>query len=308
MNTKSDITKTCGNTPLIYLKTASRETRAKLFGKPEFFNPAASVKDRIGLAMIENALETGKINLASTIVEPTSGNTGIALAFVARVKGLKLILTMPETMSLERRHLLKHLGATLVLTEGSKGMKGAIEEAKKIVEETPNSFMPDQFSNPANPEIHRKTTALEIWKDTEGEIDIFVAGVGTGGTITGVSEVLKQKNDTIKAIAVEPADSPVISGGNPGPHKIQGIGAGFIPENLNVDILDEIVIVKNEEALQGAKDLARDEGILCGISSGAAFHAAKTIASRPENKGKTIVFIIPDTGERYLSTDLFKTS
>ncbi len=308
MNTKSDITKTCGNTPLIYLKTASSETGAKLFGKPEFFNPAASVKDRIGLAMIENALETGKINQASTIVEPTSGNTGIALAFVARVKGLKLILTMPETMSLERRHLLKHLGATLVLTEGSKGMKGAIEEAKKIVEETPNSFMPDQFSNPANPEIHRKTTALEIWKDTEGEIDIFVAGVGTGGTITGVSEVLKQKNDTIKAIAVEPADSPVISGGNPGPHKIQGIGAGFIPENLNVDILDEIVIVKNEEALQGAKDLARDEGILCGISSGAAFHAAKTIASRPENKGKTIVFIIPDTGERYLSTDLFKES
>ena len=308
MTTKLDITKACGNTPLVYLKTASRETGAILLGKPEFFNPASSVKDRIGLAMIEDALKTGKINLESTIVEPTSGNTGIALAFVARVKGLKLILTMPETMSLERRHLLKHLGATLVLTEGSKGMKGAIEEAKKIVEETPNSFMPDQFSNPANPEIHRKTTALEIWKDTEGKIDIFVAGVGTGGTITGVSEVLKEKNPAIKSIAVEPADSPVIAGGNPGPHKIQGIGAGFIPENLNVDILDEIVIVKNEEALQGAKDLARDEGILCGISSGAAFHAAKTIASRPENKGKTIVFIIPDTGERYLSTDLFKTS
>jgi len=308
MNTRSDITKTCGNTPLIYLKTASRETGANLFGKPEFFNPAGSVKDRIGLAMIEDALETGKINLEATLVEPTSGNTGISLAFVARVKGLKLILTMPETMSLERRQLLKHLGAKLVLTEGPKGMKGAIEEAKKIVKETPNSFMPDQFSNPANPEIHRKTTALEIWKDTEGKIDIFVAGVGTGGTITGVSEVLKEKNPAIKSIAVEPADSPVIAGGNPGPHKIQGIGAGFIPENLNVDILDEIVAVKNEEALQGAKDLARDEGILCGISSGAAFHAAKAVASRPENKDKTIVFIIPDTGERYLSTDLFKTS
>ncbi|WP_299976864.1 cysteine synthase A [Desulfobacula sp.] len=308
MNTKSDITKACGNTPLVYLKTASRETGAKLYGKPEFFNPASSVKDRIGLAMIEDALETGKINLESTIVEPTSGNTGIALAFVARVKGLKLILTMPETMSLERRQLLKHLGATLVLTEGSKGMKGAIEKAKKIVKETPNSFMPDQFSNPANPEIHRKTTALEIWNDTNEKIDIFIAGVGTGGTITGVSEVLKEKNPDIKSVAVEPADSPVISGGTPGPHKIQGIGAGFIPKNLNVNILDEIITVENEEALQGARDLAQQEGILCGISSGAAFHAAKTIASRPENKGKTIVFIIPDTGERYLSTDLFETS
>ncbi|MCK5350685.1 MAG: cysteine synthase A [Desulfobacula sp.] len=305
---KPDITKTCGDTPLVYLKTASRKTGTKLYGKPEFFNPASSVKDRIGLAMIEDALKTGKINLESTIVEPTSGNTGIALAFVARVKGLKLILTMPETMSIERRQLLEHLGATLVLTEGSKGMKGAIEEAKKIVKETPNSFMPDQFSNPANPEIHRKTTALEIWNDTNGKIDIFVAGVGTGGTITGVSEVLKEKNPDIKSVAVEPADSPVISGGTPGPHKIQGIGAGFIPKNLNVDILDEIVTVENKDALQGARDLARDEGILCGISSGAAFHAAKSIASRPENKGKTIVFIIPDTGERYLSTALFETS
>ena len=306
MNTKSDITKTCGNTPLIYIEKASLKTGAKLYGKPEFFNPASSVKDRIGLAMIEEALETGKINLDSTIVEPTSGNTGIALAFVARVKGLKLILTMPETMSIERRHLLKHLGATLVLTEGSKGMKGAIEEAKKIVKETPDSYMPDQFSNPANPEIHRKTTALEIWNDTDGKIDIFVAGVGTGGTITGVSEVLKEKNPAIKSVAVEPAASPVISGGKSGPHKIQGIGAGFIPENLNVDILDEIVSVENEEAFQAARELARDEGILCGISSGAAFHAAKAIAFKPENKGKTIVFIIPDTGERYLSTDLFK--
>ncbi len=306
MNTKSDITKTCGNTPLIYLETASRQTGAKIYGKPEFFNPASSVKDRIGLAMIDEAFKTGKINQDSTIVEPTSGNTGIALAFVARVKGLKLILTMPETMSLERRQLLKHLGATLVLTPGPKGMKGAIEEAKKIVKKTSNAFMPDQFSNPANPEIHRKTTAPEIWNDTDGKVDIFVAGVGTGGTITGVSEVLKEKNPEIKSIAIEPAASAVISGKAPGPHKIQGIGAGFIPENLNVDILDEVIMVENEEAMQGAKDLALDEGILCGISSGAAFHGAKIIASRPDNKNKTIVFIIPDTGERYLSTDLFK--
>ena len=308
MNTKSDITKTCGNTPLIYLETASRQTGAKIYGKPEFFNPASSVKDRIGLAMIEEAFKTGKINQDSTIVEPTSGNTGIALAFVAKVKGLKLILTMPETMSLERRQLLKHLGATLVLTPGPKGMKGAIEEAKKIVQETSNAFMPDQFSNPANPEIHRKTTAPEIWNDTDGKVDIFVAGVGTGGTITGVSEVLKEKNPEIKSIAIEPAASAVISGKAPGPHKIQGIGAGFIPDNLNVDIIDEVILVENEEALQGAKDLALDEGILCGISSGAAFHGAKIIASRSDNKDKTIVFIIPDTGERYLSTDLFKDS
>jgi len=308
MNSKHDITKTCGNTPLVYLETASKQTGAKIYGKSEFFNPGSSVKDRIGLAMIEDALDTGKIDLDSTIVEPTSGNTGIALAFVARVKGLKLILTMPETMSIERRQLLKHLGATLVLTEGPKGMKGAIAKAEEILKETPNAFMPDQFSNPANPEIHRKTTAVEIWNDTNGKIDIFVAGVGTGGTITGVSEILKEKNPEMQSVAVEPADSPILSGGAPGPHKIQGIGAGFIPENLNVDILDDIVQVKNEEAFQGAKDLALEEGILCGISSGAAFHAAKTIASRAENKDKTIVFIIPDTGERYLSTDLFKTS
>lgn len=306
MNTRSDITKTCGNTPLVYIQSASLETGADVYGKVEFFNPAGSVKDRIGLAMIEDGLKTGKINSGTTIVEPTSGNTGIALAFVARVKGLKLVLTMPESMSMERRQLLKHLGATLVLTQGSKGMKGAIAEAQKIVKETPNAFMPDQFSNPANPEIHRQTTAMEIWKDTQGKIDIFVAGVGTGGTITGVSEVLKQKNPDLQSIAVEPADSPVLSGGLPGPHKIQGIGAGFIPENLNVDILDEIVTIKNEEAFQGAKDLAHNEGILCGISSGAAFHAAKIVAARPENKGKTIVFIVCDTGERYMSTDLFK--
>lgn len=306
MNTKSDITRATGNTPLIFLQHASRETGAKLYGKAEFFNPVSSVKDRIGLAMIEDAIEKGIIDADTTIVEPTSGNTGIALSFVARVKGLKLILTMPETMSLERRQLLKHLGATLVLTPGPKGMKGAIEEAEKILKKTPNSFMPNQFSNPANPEIHRKTTAKEIWEDTEGAIDIFVAGVGTGGTITGVSEVIKDKKPGFKAIAVEPFDSPVISGGKPGPHKIQGIGAGFIPENLNMEILDEVVTVKNEEAFQGAKLLAAQEGILCGISSGAAFHAAKKIAGRPENKDKTIVFILCDTGERYLSTDLFK--
>lgn len=307
MNAKPDITQTIGRTPLVYIKTASQQTHTNIYGKPEFFNPASSVKDRIGLAMIDDALNTGKINSDSVIVEPTSGNTGIALALVARVKGLKLILTMPETMSMERRQLLKHLGAELVLTEGSKGMKGAIAEAKKIVEETPNSYMPDQFSNPANPEIHRKTTAVEIWNDTDGKIDIFVAGVGTGGTFTGVSEVLKGKNPDIKCVAVEPADSPVISGGAPGPHKIQGIGAGFIPGNLNVDIIDEAFGVETRDAFQAAKDLALNEGILCGISSGAAFHAAKVIASRPENKGKTIVFIIPDTGERYLSTDLFST-
>jgi cysteine synthase A len=306
MNIKHDITKSCGNTPLVYIESASTQTGANIYGKAEFFNPASSVKDRIGLAMIEDALKTKKINLDSTIVEPTSGNTGIALAFVARVKGLKLILTMPETMSIERRKLLTHLGATLILTEGSKGMNGAIAKAKQIVEETPNSFMPDQFSNPANPEIHRKTTAVEIWNDTDGKVDIFVAGVGTGGTITGVSEVLKSKNPDIKSVAVEPADSPVIAGGKPGPHKIQGIGAGFIPANLNVDILDEIVPVENDEAFKGATALAEDEGILCGISSGAAFHAAKVIGARPENKGKNIVFIICDTGERYLSTDLFK--
>ncbi len=308
MTMKSDITKACGNTPLVYIESASKETEAKIYGKPEFFNPCSSVKDRIGLAMIEHAFKKGKINSESTIVEPTSGNTGIALAFVARVKKLKLILTMPETMSIERRKLLKHLGATLVLTDGAKGMKGAIEEAENIISKTPNSYMPDQFSNPANPEIHRQTTALEILNDTDGKIDIFIAGVGTGGTITGVSEVLKKKNPDLKTFAVEPAESPVISGGNPGPHKIQGIGAGFIPGNLNKDTIDEVILVNAQEAIQGADDLAKKEGILCGISSGAAFHAAKVVASRSENKGKTIVFIIPDTGERYLSTDLFKDS
>lgn len=305
MSTKSDITKTCGNTPLVFIESASRKTGANIYGKLEFFNPASSVKDRIGLAMIEDALNTGKIDTGSTIVEPTSGNTGIALAFVAQVKRIKLILTMPETMSIERRQLLKHLGATLVLTPGEKGMKGAIEEARQIVARTPGAFMPDQFSNPANPEVHRQTTAPEIWEDTNGEIDIFVSGVGTGGTITGVSEVIKDKKPGLISIAVEPAASPVLSGGKPGPHKIQGIGAGFTPDNLNTEIIDEIFTVENEEAFAGSKELAEKEGILCGISSGAIYHAAKTVGSRPENRGKTIVFIICDTGERYLSTDLF---
>ncbi|WP_022669197.1 cysteine synthase A [Desulfospira joergensenii] len=305
MKAKSDITGTIGSTPLVHIKQASRETKAELYAKIEFFNPASSVKDRIGVAMIEDGFQTGKINPDSVIVEPTSGNTGIALAFAARVHGLRLILTMPETMSRERQQLLRHLGADLVLTEGSKGMKGAIEEANKILGQTSNAFMPDQFSNPANPEIHRRTTAPEIWDATEGRIDVFVAGVGTGGTITGVSEVLKKKNPDLKSIAVEPADSPVLSGGKPGPHKIQGIGAGFVPKNLNREILDEVICVGNHEALQGARDLAVQEGILCGISSGAAFHGAKLAASRPENQGKTLVFIICDTGERYLSTDLF---
>jgi cysteine synthase A len=303
MKILSDITKTCGNTPLVFIEKASRECNANLYGKLEFFNPMSSVKDRIGLAMIEDGIHSGKINYNTTIVEPTSGNTGIALAFVARVRNLKLILTMPETMSMERQQLLRHLGAKIVLTPGPEGMKGAIAAAKNIVETTANAFMPDQFSNPANPEIHRQTTGPEIWEATQGKIDIFVAGVGTGGTITGVSEFLKQKNPALLSVAVEPADSPVLSGGPPGPHKIQGIGAGFIPANLNTAIIDQIVQVESAEAFAGAKQLAKDHGILCGISSGASFHAAKRVGK--ENPGKTIVFIVCDTGERYISTDLF---
>lgn len=303
MKILSDITKTCGNTPLVFLEKASRECGANLHGKLEFFNPMGSVKDRIGLAMIEDGIKTKKINSNTTIVEPTSGNTGIALAFVARVYNLKLILTMPETMSMERQQLLRHLGAKLVLTPGTEGMKGAIETAKNIVETTVDAFMPDQFSNPANPKIHRQTTGPEIWEATQGKIDIFVAGVGTGGTITGVSEFLKQKNPALLSVAVEPADSPVLSGGPPGPHKIQGIGAGFIPANLNTRIIDQIVQVESADAFAGAKQLAKDHGILCGISSGAIFHAAKQVGE--ENPGKTIVFIVCDTGERYISTDLF---
>lgn len=304
MNCLPDITKTIGNTPLVFLEKASQESGANLYGKLEFFNPMSSVKDRIGLAMIQEGINAGKIEKETVIVEPTSGNTGLALAFVARVHGLKLILTMPETMSVERQQLLRHLGAELELTPGSLGMKGAIAQAQKILETLPKAYMPDQFSNPANPEIHRRTTAPEIWEATQGKIDIFVAGVGTGGTITGVSEVLKQKKPTLWSVAVEPADSPVISGGSPGPHKIQGIGAGFIPANLNTRIIDQIVQVKSPDAFAAAKQLAMDYGILCGISSGAAFHGAQEIARK--NPGKTIVFVVCDTGERYISTDLFK--
>lgn len=299
-----DITAACGKTPLVYLDKASQALGANIYGKLEYFNPLSSVKDRIGLAMIQDGLDTGKITRDTIIVEPTSGNTGIALAFVCRVKGLKLVLTMPETMSIERRQLLAHLGAQLHLTEGKKGMRGAIQTAKDLVGTTANAYMPDQFSNPANPAIHRTTTGPEIWDALDGSIDIFVAGVGTGGTITGVSEMIKQKNPHLLSVAVEPEKSPVLSGGNPGPHKIQGIGAGFIPANLNREIIDEIVTVSEDNAFADAKELAKDYGMLCGISSGANFHAAKQIAQ--QHPGKTVVFIVCDTGERYISTPLFQ--
>ena len=305
MKTYKDINSTVGSTPLVRLNTIADGLGAQIFAKLEFFNPLGSVKDRIGVSMIEAAEEKGLINPATTIVEPTSGNTGIALAFVCAVKKYPLTLTMPDTMSIERRKLLKHLGAKLVLTPGADGMKGAISKANDIVESTTNSYMPDQFSNPANPEIHRKTTAEEIWRDTGGNVDIFISGVGTGGTITGVSEVVKSRKPSFKAVAVEPADSPILSGGQPGPHKIQGIGAGFVPAVLNTDIIDEIVTVTNEQAFETARKLAALEGILCGISSGAAVWAAMEMAQRTENKGKQIVVILPSTGERYLSTDLF---
>jgi len=305
MKTYKDINSTVGSTPLVHLNTMAVGLGAQIFAKLEFFNPLGSVKDRIGVSMIEAAEEKGLINPDTTIVEPTSGNTGIALAFVCAVKRYPLTLTMPDTMSIERRKLLKHLGAKLVLTPGSDGMKGAISKANDILESTTNSYMPDQFSNPANPEIHRKTTAEEIWRDTDGNVDIFISGVGTGGTITGVSEVIKSRKPSFKAVAVEPADSPILSGGQPGPHKIQGIGAGFVPDVLNTKIIDEIVTVTNEQAFETARKLAVLEGILCGISSGAAVWAAMEMAKRAENKGKQIVVILPSTGERYLSTDLF---
>ncbi|HIJ19529.1 MAG TPA: cysteine synthase A [Deltaproteobacteria bacterium] len=298
-------TKTIGCTPLVRLNWISQGIPASIVVKLEFRNPLGSVKDRIGLAMIESAEKAGKIGKGTVIVEPTSGNTGIALAFVCAEKKYPLVLTMPDTMSIERRKLLKHLGAQLVLTPGAEGMKGAIKRAMEIQSETSGSYMPNQFSNPANPEIHRKTTAEEIWADTEGTVDILVAGVGTGGTITGVSEVIKARKPSFKAIAVEPRDSPVLSGGKPGPHKIQGIGAGFVPEVLNIGIIDEVVPVSNEQAFETARKMAKMEGILCGISSGAAVWAAMEVGKKSENQGKTIIVILPSTGERYLSTPLF---
>ena len=305
-----NLTELIGNTPLLEIANYAAQSgvEGKIIAKLEYFNPGGSVKDRIGYAMVKDAEEKGLINKDTVIIEPTSGNTGIALAFVAAAKGYKLILTMPDTMSIERRNLLAALGAELVLTPGAEGMKGAIRKAEELVAETPNAYMPQQFKNPANPEIHRRTTAEEIWRDTEGQVDVFIAGVGTGGTITGVGEALKAKNPDIKIIAVEPEDSPVLSGGNPGPHKIQGIGAGFVPDILNKGVIDEIIRVKNEEAFAGARRLAGTEGLLVGISAGAALHAATQVAKRPEYKGKNIVVLLPDTGERYLSTVLFQQS
>jgi len=301
-----NITSTIGNTPLVRLNKLADGLEADVLLKLEFFNPLGSVKDRIGRAMIEAAEAEGKINAKTLIVEPTSGNTGIALAFVCAQRGYRLLLTMPETMSVERRKLLRYLGAELLLTPGAQGMKGAIDEAARIVETEKNSFNPGQFSNPANPRIHQATTGPELWNATEGRIDMLVAGVGTGGTITGTSRFIKALKPGFRSIAVEPEDSPVLSGGQPGPHKIQGIGAGFVPDVLDVSLLDEVVTVSNDDAISTARSLAASEGILCGISSGAAVHAAIEVGRRPESRGKTIVAIIPSTGERYLSTVLFE--
>ena len=302
----SDITKTVGNTPLVKLNRITEGLSATVLVKLESFNPLSSVKDRIGVAMIEDAEKRGVLKKNTTIIEPTSGNTGVALAFVAAAKGYKLILTMPDTMSIERRQLLAIFGAQLVLTPGAEGMPGAVKKAEELAKETPQAIVLQQFNNPANPEIHRKTTAEEIWSDTDGKIDILVAGVGTGGTITGVAEVIKKRKPTVKIIAVEPDASAVLSGGAPGPHKIQGIGAGFIPVVLNRDIIDEVIRVTNDDAGQTARRLARLEGILAGISCGAALWAALEVAKRKENKGKVVVVILPDTGERYLTTWLFQ--
>lgn len=309
-NIKKSITELIGNTPMLLLENYNKQYNpdAAIIAKLECFNPGGSVKARAGYAMIKAAEEKGLLNKDSVIIEPTSGNTGIALAFVAATKGYRIILTMPETMSIERRNLLSAFGAELVLTPGAEGMKGAIRKAEELAAKIPNSYIPQQFKNPANPEFHRSTTAEEIWRDTDGKVDIFVAGVGTGGTITGVGEVLKKKNPNIKIVAIEPADSPVLSGGKAGSHELQGIGAGFVPEVLNTKILDEILQVRHEDAFEAARRLAKTEGLLAGISSGAALHGATELARRPENKGKNIVVILPDTGERYLSTKLFQLS
>ncbi|MDF1881809.1 cysteine synthase A [Sulfurimonas sp. MAG313] len=305
MKIAKNVTELIGNTPLVQINKASAQTGCSILGKCEFMNPSSSVKDRIGFNMINTALEDGTINQDTTIIEPTSGNTGIALASVCAAFDLKLILTMPESMSMERRNLLKALGAELVLTPAPMGMKGAIEKANELQSQIENSHVLQQFNNPANPDIHRRTTAIEILNDTDKDLDIFVAAVGTGGSITGIAEVLKKELPNIQIIAVEPSDSPILSGGKPGPHKIQGIGAGFIPGNLNTEVYSEVVVVSNEEAMSTAKALAKEEGLLVGISSGANVFAAKQIASRPENKGKRIVTILCDTGERYLSTSLY---
>lgn len=301
-----DITELVGNTPLVRLNRVTEGQSTQVVAKLESFNPLSSVKDRIGFSMIRDAKQRGLVKENTVIVEPTSGNTGIALAFVCAALGYQLILTMPDTMSLERRKLLAALGAQLVLTPGDEGMSGAVKRAQEIAGETPNSYVPQQFRNPANPKIHRETTAQEIWRDTDGEVDILVAGVGTGGTITGVAEVIKRRKPKFRAVAVEPEKSPVLSGGSPGPHKIQGIGAGFVPDVMRPELIDEIITVKDEDAAHMARRLAREEGLLCGISSGAAAWAALEVAKRPENEGKLIVVILPDTGERYLSTELFE--
>lgn len=307
MKTYDRITDLIGGTPLLKLSNyiSQKGLEAIIYGKLEYFNPAGSVKDRIAKAMIDDAEAKGVLKPGSVLIEPTSGNTGIGLAAVAASRGYKIILTMPETMSVERRNLLKAYGAELVLTDGAKGMKGAIEKAQELAAETPDSFIPSQFTNAANPAAHRASTGPEIWNDTDGKVDIFVAGVGTGGTVSGVGEYLKSQNPNVKVVAVEPAGSPVLSKGTPGPHKIQGIGAGFVPDTLNTEIYDEIIAVENEDAFETGRTLARNEGLLVGISSGAAVYAATELAKRPENKGKIIVALLPDTGERYLSTPMF---